>query len=630
MRNTKHWKEEVFLMLNNGYHVADDLKDICESFANKIFIQLNHDEPKIYTLIIYRECNKVKCSVIETENEDYDRPYFKEPIYTCEIGFLIDEATKENYKKMGFHISVCNNNFGNMVDDFFFNDYIDNYKYLDYFRNIKSDILPRLINSESFPVLKSPLLPVPKFDTTNFNIMVNCFKTRTSISKAYLILSEYMQNVMGIIRRKNSNKIYQVDLESNGYKSVTIDDMVMEISSKINQPISDTDVRRSLEFIQSRLIPQYNIVRFGNCIYDMNKMEVTTQIDPLFTLIETDYDYNPDAESTLIKGFLETSLEKDTPEATKNAVKGVKEFIGYLFTSGNRLNILPIITGTAGGGKSTFTNILIGIFGQQKVADLKLQELTKNTHATSALRNKHLNIVQDSDDSTITNNSIIKQLTGNDSIDVNPKYQDPYTIPNNEVPKTIVVCNNPPKFKNLEKALIQRFMIIEFNVQFRGTSKENPTLLKDILSNEEEIEWLIYESLSAYKEMVESGRDFTLRQSGDDTKKLFIKHQNSISYYLSQVIKEHNPKNNSKVKYVDTNDLNRIILQLAEDEGVDIETNKDGIISPKDLVQAIRDEFDLDSKYNTKTHAGRRYYPDLIVTDKYLETKSKLESQGKE
>ena len=49
-----------------------------------------------------------------------------------------------------------------------------------------------------------------------------------------------------------------------------------------------------------------------------------------------------------------------------------------------------------------------GIFGKDKIADLKLQEIEKNTHATSSLANKHLNIIQDSDDSAINNNSLLK------------------------------------------------------------------------------------------------------------------------------------------------------------------------------------------------------------------------------
>ena len=157
-----------------------------------------------------------------------------------------------------------------------------------------------------------------------------------------------------------------------------------------------------------------------------------------------------------------------------------------------RLTVLPLIIGISGGVKSVFANIRTAIFGKEKIADLKLQQIETDAHATSSLVNKHLNIIQDSDTSTINNNSLIKQLTGNDPLQVNPKYVHPFVLPPEEVPKSILIGNNFPKFTKLEQALIERFLIIEFKVKFRGTNQENPNLLSDILNEPEEIEWFIF------------------------------------------------------------------------------------------------------------------------------------------
>lgn len=165
-----------------------------------------------------------------------------------------------------------------------------------------------------------------------------------------------------------------------------------------------------------------------------------------------------------------------------------------------------------------------------------MQEIEKNTHATSSLVNKHLNIIQDGDDSAINNNSLIKQLTGNDPLQVNPKHVDPFVLPPEEVPKSILICNSLPHFKKLEAALLEHFLIIEFNVKFRGTDKEDPKLLNKILDNPEEIEWFIYESIQAYKEMVKNGEDFVLRKDGEETRKLVDKHQNPVNYVLNKLI----------------------------------------------------------------------------------------------
>lgn len=256
-----------------------------------------------------------------------------------------------------------------------------------------------------------------------------------------------------------------------------------------------------------------------------------------------------------------------------------------------------------------------------------MQEIEKNTHATSSLVNKHLNIIQDGDDSAINNNSLIKQLTGNDPLQVNPKHVDPFVLPPEEVPKSILICNSLPHFKKLEAALLEHFLIIEFNVKFRGTDKEDPKLLNKILDNPEEIEWFIYESIQAYKEMVKNGENFVLRKDGEETRKLVDKHQNPVNYVLNKLIigygseikttSDKKPIIKNSDYPVFTQDLNAVIIEYAKDEGIELTLNRKGEISSKFLIGTIRYEFDLDYNYTTQTTNGKRYYPNLITNEDY-------------
>ena len=445
------------------------------------------------------------------------------------------------------------------------------------------------------------------------------FYNRSKLSPARRHLATYMRKNFGLILRKNSHDIYILDKNEKGYIKKDFDDIMSLLSTKLGKKelICDEDLSTALTYITDRLEPTPNIVRFNNTIFDMETMCEIDPEEPVFTLIETDYNFNPEAKSTHLKEFLETSLKKGTEKETQECIKGVFQLVGYLFTSGNKLNVLPVITGISGGGKSVFGNLLIAIFGKDKVADLKLQEIEKNTHATSSLANKHLNIINDSDATSISNNSTIKQLTGNDSLQINPKYKQPYVLSKEEVPKSIIICNSIPDFKRLEPALVERFLIIEFNVKFRGTIKENPNLLDDILANPEEIEWFIYQSLEAYADMLYKEQDFILRKSGLETKLLINKHQHPINYLLSElIVGNDNPIYDSEDdKPIFTNDLNRALIALAEERGLDIPTDKNNKIPPKKLIEAIRNEIEvLDWSYQTQVCNGKRYYPDLRAT----------------
>ena len=481
------------------------------------------------------------------------------------------------------------------------------------------------------------------------NRLISVLEKGTGLRKIRTLLHQYLTKKYHIILRKNVGGMYQLDPIANGYSYKTHDDIITLLKSDFGADlVSDEDLKQAITFIGDRLEPQYNIVKFPNCIYDMETMQIIEPNEPVFTLIESQYNYNPNAKSTILKDFLYSSLARDTEEETEEVIKGLKQIVGYFFTSGNRLNIIPILTGVAGGGKSVFTNILTSIFGSNKIADVSFQEMENNPHGTSALANKHLNFIRDSDDRIIETNSFFNKVMGYDDIPCNPKFKDPYMLPKDEVPKTMLICNNIPKFRDYKQAMIERIVIIEFMIKFRGTDKQDPDLEKKILDNPEEIEWLIYESLEAYKE-IHTQKDFILKMDENQTRELVDKHTNPINFLLQKLILKHDPEAvrddtefaSDNHTYVVTDELLSIIIELSKDYGVDVPLGTNNRKDKNKLLRAVKDEFDLhdgevikvrdadgnyrDSVRQYKTQTQRingtvkRIYPNLIVTDLYKE-----------
>ena len=532
----------------------------------------------------------------------------------------------------------------------------------DSWKEYSENIIKLMREENCLEIFKNKYYQVPKKEQCstmrnppNEEYLQSLFSERKNIGQARQGLAGFIKSKYGLFLRKNSHELYILDGETNFYSQVNFDELFSLVSWDLGEGlINEDDLNEAIKYISDRRDPQHNIVRFKNCLFDMDKLEIIDTEKPTFTIVSSPYNYNPKAESTILSNFLNTSLEKKNPIETDEAVKCIKQLTGYLFTSGNTLNVLPMIIGISGGGKSVFANILTAIFGKDKVADLKLQEIETNSHATSSLINKHLNIIQDSDASRINNNSLIKQITGNDPLQVNPKYLQPFVLPPEEVPKSILIGNHIPLFTRLEQALIERFLIIEFNVKFRGEDDEDPELLKKILANHEEIEWFIYESLNEYKIMIDNGEDFLLRKKGDATRDLVNKHQKPLNYLFREIIngfsyndwanskeedskdksKEEDSKDKSKEEdstdrtvdnkseehYVSTKALREEIIHLAKTKGIDLDLNSKGDISAKQMIKVIRNEFDLyesSKKYESKTHNGERYYPHLIPKEKY-------------
>ena len=470
--------------------------------------------------------------------------------------------------------------------------------------------------------------------------------------RAKKLLAKYLEQKHGVILRKHTGDIFKLD--ATGYYQIDIDDLVILLSDDLGYNIvSDKEIKEALSSISTRLEPQYNIIKFNNVLYDIEEMQEIQSNKPIFTLVESKYNFNPDAESKILKKFLYTSLERETEEETQKQVQGVLQIIGYLFTSGNKYTLAPIITGVSGSGKSVFSNILTAIFGADKISGVSLQEMVRDPHSTSAFINKHLNIIRDSSNIVIEDNGMFKTVTGNDPVTCNPKFKNHFDLPPLEVPKLIMVCNNIPRFKDVETPLIERFIIIEFLKKFRDTPQENPNLERDILQNSEEIEWLIYQSIFEYSKITDK-QDFNLKLSRNETIKLMDKHTQPINYLLSLVIEEHNPDkidSDSDGKYppIVASELNQVLVYLSEKRGVEIEVNNKGEIKPNQLLTAIKKEFDLfDGEsvltvddYGDTSHKTRKYttqpqavklranktsivdyvrcYPNLIANDKYYE-----------
>lgn len=447
------------------------------------------------------------------------------------------------------------------------------------------------------------------------------FETRTNIGKSKQELGNWLNVNQRVILRKKIGTTHILNKASNGFEKIEFDDLMKLVSDFLGiNKVSERDLSDAISYISERVTPEFNYVKFENGIYDLNKGELFKPDTALMTAITTKYNYNPNAkpQEDLISYYLNSSLKKKNKEATEKYIKGVYQYIGYLFTSGNPLTSLLFIIGVSGAGKSILTSLITAIFGVENISDVKLDKLTSDGHYTSFLIGKHLNIAFDSENSYIDDTGTVKQITGNDPLGVNPKGKQGYSLEAEEVPKNIVSANNLPTFKNISEALLERFVIIEFNNKFRNTEKQDKNLLKKIIADPEEIEKFIYNSLEAYKEMINNNEDFILRLNKEDTLKIVNKHTKPINYLVSELFLKYDREayendllecetQEDKDQYRnEVNKINKFCIELARLRGVEIPLNNKNMIKNNQLLKAIKEEFDLigDVPQQTKQYEG--------------------------
>lgn len=440
-------------------------------------------------------------------------------------------------------------------------------------------------------------------------------------------LAKYLNLKYGLILRSNVNTPHLLNPDNNCYELTDTETLLSILANDFgHNTISMKEVIKALDYIDSRPKPKYNIIRFDNCVYDMATHEVIKLTSPQLPYYDIYFNYNPKAKGELIREFLYSSLNE-------MQVQGLLELIGYLFTVGNKENIIICFIGKGGSGKSVLSNILRHLF--KRVSNLPIHNLNKD-HEISILENKLLNICNDTDNKKIKDNGTFKQLTGGDSLHINPKYRQPYIMPPEEVPYFIIVGNQFPQFENLEIPIIERLMLLEFKKGFRNTKNQKKNLYDDIISNDDNIEWLIYNSLKAYGDIAINNKSFTLKKTTKENLDLYNKHTNPLKWIVKRLIEfdsslliekdfDEDSLNNYNY-YISVDDLKQSIIDYAEKEGLDI-TNENKAISTNKLTNTIKSAFNLwslNDNYNydykplRKREKGNRLYvyPNVKYKDK--------------
>ncbi|QEU48016.1 DNA primase [Schleiferilactobacillus harbinensis] len=142
------------------------------------------------------------------------------------------------------------------------------------------------------------------------------------------------------------------------------------------------------------------------------------------------------------------------------------ELMGYCFyRSYEPFQLIAILQGSGGNGKSTFLNYLKRVLGVENVSNVTLQDLgsKNNRFASSQLYRKEANIFADVDSSFLKSTGLLKSLTGGDRMFAEFKGQDPFLFEN--FAKLIFSANELPPFTDFSDGFERRLYVVPFPVK---------------------------------------------------------------------------------------------------------------------------------------------------------------------
>lgn len=218
------------------------------------------------------------------------------------------------------------------------------------------------------------------------------------------------------------------------------------------------------------------IVACRNGLLQVTDRQLMEHDPRFFNLASCPCDYDENAPEP--KRWLEF-LSQLWPD-DEQAISALQEFFGYVLSGRTNLHKIMLIVGPTRSGKGTIGRVLTELVGRKNMAGPTLASLGTN-FGLAPLLGKPLAIVSDArlGRGGGTHQVVERLLTisGEDSIDVDRKYREPWT---GKLPtRFLILSNELPNFADASGAIARRFIVLTMQRSFLG--KENTRLTQELL-----------------------------------------------------------------------------------------------------------------------------------------------------
>ena len=204
-----------------------------------------------------------------------------------------------------------------------------------------------------------------------------------------------------------------------------------------------------------------HVVVFENGILDFDALlsgenvELQPHTPTIFTPVALPYPFDENADCPEWLAFLNHNLEGD-----KERIAVLQEFVGYCLFWDTRCHKFLLLEGESRTGKSTFTDIVTALLGEENVSHVPLEAFGQRFALSSTL-GKLANICGDTGEIDSVAEGQFKQFTGGDRMDFERKYRDQiHTYPTARV---IIATNNRPRFLDRSEAIWERMILVPWN-----------------------------------------------------------------------------------------------------------------------------------------------------------------------
>lgn len=258
-----------------------------------------------------------------------------------------------------------------------------------------------------------------------------------AIGVYHSIIGEYVSNRMNyfFLGKRTEGKIPTLFIYSDGYyKEDTSSLLNRRIANCIPQKLQNAATLKGIKELFSMVsdkyiddaklnqLPSKSCVPFKDCIYDMRTGQTYKNDPKYYEVNQLPWTYEEIQKAGEPVYFTKLMNEQIFDDEQR---ENVYKFFAYSMTTDTRFQIILIFIGDRGTGKSTLLELLQNILGTENYSTLSMQDMDPTASAsrfrTITLLHKMANICGDISRKSITDTSVLKRLSGEDTISVEDK-----------------------------------------------------------------------------------------------------------------------------------------------------------------------------------------------------------------
>ncbi|WP_086349924.1 DNA primase family protein [Candidatus Enterococcus clewellii] len=207
-----------------------------------------------------------------------------------------------------------------------------------------------------------------------------------------------------------------------------------------------------------------NKLVLANGVYDLKEDSFSPGFDKnLYARNSHPIEYDASADCPVFDGYLQHVVGPEN-------VDFVYEWFGYNFYREYAIQKLLFLHGRGGTGKSTLVNILKQMLGSDSYSAVSLKSLMTERFAPAWLHCKTANFDTDAKPEYLADGSLLKQLTGEDTIYADRKNQDPIFFYN--YAKLTFAMNELPAMRDFTGGLRRRVIILSIDKELTAAVKK--------------------------------------------------------------------------------------------------------------------------------------------------------------